>query len=52
MGPWFSCRKDDLLGVDLTSLGLPPPYQWLKSSDSYYWPHRRFPLASLPRDKV
>jgi hypothetical protein len=40
----LACEKSDLLGVDLASLGLPPPL--------LYWKYDQFPLEGLPRDKV
>jgi hypothetical protein len=52
MGSWVTCKKSDLLGVDLASLGLPPGHDWGGRSDTWYWRPDRVPLASLPRDKV
>jgi hypothetical protein len=52
------CRKDDLIGVDLASLGLPAPiddkggFGPKTNGPDCYWRYDRFPLASLPRDKV
>ena len=55
-GPWgdfLRCRKDDLIGVDLASLGLPRGRDLNSGSDEIWcWSYRSFPLASLPRDKV
>ena len=46
-------EKSDLIGVDLASLGLPPPQFPLDDSKyEYYWRYEQFPLESLPRDKV
>jgi hypothetical protein len=45
--------KNDLLGVDLASLGLPPPQFPLDDSKyEYYWRYDQFPLEGLPRDKI
>jgi hypothetical protein len=52
MGPWVTCAKSELLGVDLTLLGLPPGHDWNGQTNSWYWSPKRVPLASLPRDKV
>jgi hypothetical protein len=52
MGPFVTCNKNDLLGVDLTSLGLLPGYDWGGHSDRCYWRPGSFPLATLPLDKV
>jgi hypothetical protein len=53
---FLHCRKDDLIGVDLASLGLPPPIVddgWGPSTiNDCYWHYHRFPLEALPRDKV
>jgi hypothetical protein len=51
---FLACRKADLIGVDLTSLGLPSP-GWdggSKSSRVRLWSYWSHPLGSLPRDKV
>jgi hypothetical protein len=46
-------EKSDLIGVDLDSLGLPPPqFPWEESRYECYWRYEQFPLESLPRDKV
>jgi hypothetical protein len=47
----LACKTSDLIGVDLASLGLPPP-PVVVSSQTSYWGYRQFPLESLPRDKV
>jgi hypothetical protein len=47
-GTFLTCRKDDLLGVDPASLGLPPPFSL--SPGKWYW--RYVPLVDLPRDRV
>jgi hypothetical protein len=50
---FLTCDKDDLLGVDLDSLGLPTPLDmdpeqdWAFNEHQWYWA-----LDSLPRDKV
>jgi hypothetical protein len=52
-GDHLCCRKSDLIGVDLASLGLPPGRDLnMHSNEVWYWSYDRFPLASLPRDKV
>jgi hypothetical protein len=48
----LACEKSDLLGVDLASLGLPPPIPWMESKYEYYWSYDQFPLTSLPKDKI
>jgi hypothetical protein len=47
---YLVCRRDDLLGVNLQSLGL-----WARSdrsSDTWRWEHRHHPLSSLPQHRV
>jgi hypothetical protein len=43
----FTCAKSDFIGVDLASLGLPPPSPYFKSTDRWFWHHHRFPPAGL-----
>ena len=46
-------EKSDLIGVDLASLGLPPPqFPGDESRYECYWRYEQFPLESLPQDKV
>jgi hypothetical protein len=46
-------EKSDLIGVDLASLGLPPPQFPVDDSKyEYYWRYDQFPLEGLPRDKI
>ena len=53
MGAFVTCKKRDLDGVDLASLGLPPPtISWFEFSCECYWRYDQFPLTSLPKDKV
>ena len=52
MGPWYTCDKSDLIGVDLDSLGLQLGHDWGGQSDRWYWRPGSFPLATLPLDKV
>jgi hypothetical protein len=52
MGPWYTCQKSDLIGVDLDSLGLRLGHDWNGQSDRWYWRPGSFPLATLPLDKV
>jgi hypothetical protein len=47
----LACKESDLIGVDLASLGLPPPLTSIRGNYQY-WPYSRFPLESLPREKV
>ena len=46
MGPWVTCRKDDLLGV---SLNLPPGHDWNGHSEKWYWRPDNFPRPILTR---
>ena len=48
----LACEKSDLLGVDLASLGLPPPIPWMESKCECYWRYDQFPLISLRKDKI
>ncbi len=48
----LACEKSDLLGVDLASLGLPPPIPWMESRCECYWKYDQFPLRTLPKDKI
>lgn len=48
----LACEKSDLLGVDLASLGLPPPIPWMEFKYENYWNYDQFPLKSLPKDKI
>jgi hypothetical protein len=41
MGAWVTCRKSELIGVDL---GLPPGLDWGGKSDTWYWKPRQAPL--------
>jgi hypothetical protein len=52
MGPWYTCDKSYLIGVDLDSLGLRLGHDWNGQSDRWYWRPGSFPLATLPLDKV
>ena len=46
-------EKSDLIGVDLSSLGLPTPqFPWDESRYECYWRYAQFPLEALPRDKI
>jgi hypothetical protein len=47
----LACKESDLIGVDLASLGLPPPLTSI-TGNYQYWPYSRFPLEALPRDKI
>jgi hypothetical protein len=47
----LACRANDLIGVDLASLGLPQS-TWPSSSWVRLWGYSGHPLGSLPRDKV
>jgi hypothetical protein len=46
----LACKTSDLIGVDLASLGLPPPAPF--SSLTSCWGYRQFPLEALPQDKI
>jgi hypothetical protein len=48
----LACDRDDLVGVDLASLGLPRPWDPKISNQSAFWCYWSHPLGSLPRDKV
>jgi hypothetical protein len=52
MGPWVTCDKTDLIGVDLGSLGLRLGHDWGGHAEKWYWRPDSFPLATLPLDKV
>jgi hypothetical protein len=49
---FLACRRDDLIGVDLAALGLPPGPPRLCSGWMHIWSYWSHPLGSLPRDKV
>jgi hypothetical protein len=59
-GALFFCMRDDLDGVDLDSLGLPPPIdhddyfqdRWGVLSDQAYCPPRAPPPSRRPRLRV
>jgi hypothetical protein len=50
---FLACRTNDLVGVDLASLGLPSP-GWSPSGSSWVrlWSYGSHPLGSLPREAV
>jgi hypothetical protein len=52
MGPFLSCRADELIGVDLGTLGLPKPGTFSGSPAQLYWPYRLHPLESLPQNRI
>ena len=52
MGPVLSCRADELIGVDLRSLGLPKPSTFSGSPGQLFWPYGLHPLESLPQSRI
>jgi hypothetical protein len=48
----LACSKDELIGVDLAALGLPPGPPRLCSGWVHIWSYWSHPLGSLPRNKV
>ena len=51
-GACFSCRADELIGVDLRSLGLPKPSTFSGSPGRLFWPYGLHPLESLPQSRI
>jgi hypothetical protein len=52
MGPFLSCRADELIGVDLRSLGLPKPGTFSGSPGQLFWSYWLHPLESLPQNRI
>jgi hypothetical protein len=52
MGPFLSCRADELIGVDLRSLGLPKPGTFPGSPGQLFWSYWLHPLESLPQNRI
>jgi hypothetical protein len=52
MGPFLSCRADELIGIDLRSLGLPKPATFSGAPGQLFWSYRLHPLESLPQDRI
>jgi hypothetical protein len=52
MGPFLGCRTDDLIGVDLRSLGLSKPGTFSGSPGQLFWSYARHPLESLPQNRI
>ena len=52
MGPFLSCRADELIGVDLESLGLPKPGVFSGSPGQLFWSYAQHPLESLPQNRI
>jgi hypothetical protein len=44
MGSWVTCKKSELVGVDLVTLGLPRGHDWQGRSDIWYWRPEQAPL--------
>jgi hypothetical protein len=44
MGSWVTCKKSELVGVDLVALGLPQGHDWQGRSDTWYWRPTQAPL--------
>jgi hypothetical protein len=51
-GPFLSCRADELIGVDLRSLGLPKPGTFSGSPGQLFWSYWLHPLESLPQNRI
>ena len=52
MGPFLSCRADEVIGVDLRSLGLPKPGTFSGSPGQLFWSYWLHPLESLPQNRI
>jgi hypothetical protein len=52
MGPFLSCRADELIGIDLRSLGLPKPVTFSGSPGQLFWSYWLHPLESLPQNRI
>jgi hypothetical protein len=52
MGPFLGCRADDLIGVDLRSLGLSKPGTFSGSPGQLFWPYAQHPLETLPQNRI
>ena len=52
MGPFLCCRADELIGIDLGSLGLPKPGTFSGSPGQRFWSYSRHPLESLPQNRI
>jgi hypothetical protein len=52
MGPFLSCRADELIGVDLRSLGLSKPGTFPSSPGQLFWSYWLHPLESLPQNRI
>jgi hypothetical protein len=51
-GPFLSCRSDELIGVDLRSLGLPKPGTFSGSPGQLFWSYWLHPLEGLPQNRI
>ena len=52
MGPFLCCRADELIGVNLSSLGLPKPGTFSGSPGQLFWSYAQHPLESLPPNRI
>jgi hypothetical protein len=52
MGPFLSCRADELIGVDLKSLGSPKPGTFSGSPGQLFLSYSLHPLESLPQNRI
>ena len=50
MGSWVTCKKSELVGVNLASLGLPRGHDWNGRGDTWYWRPERAPAAMASGD--
>jgi hypothetical protein len=52
MGPFLSCSADELIGIDLRSLGLPKPRTFSGAPGQPFWSYWLHPLESLPQNRI